>query len=140
MEATNGGYTFSDDKSRLDLDVICKWLHDSYWAQDRPREVIQKSIEHSVSFGVYHGQQQVGFGRAITDHCTWAYLCDIIIAPEHRGQGLGKWFVRCILDHPAVNTPTVVLRTRDAHGLYVPFGFKESRCMRRSGAPDLCPL
>jgi len=139
MELTKGEYLVSDDKSLLDLDVICDLLHHSYWAQDRSRETIQKSIDHSVCFGVYHRGVQVWFGRAVTDCATWAYLCDIIIAPEHRGSGLGKWLVEFILAHPAVNNGTVLLRTKDAHSLYTRFGFQESKCMRLSASPDLCP-
>ena len=138
METTKGEYTASDDKSRLDLNIVCDLLHNSYWAQNRSREAIKASIENSICFGIYHRGIQVGFGRAITDQTTWAYLCDIIITPEHRGRGLGKWFVQWILAHPAVQTDTVLLRTKDAHGLYAAFGFQESNCMRRSGTPDLC--
>ncbi len=138
MNLTRGEYELCDDKPRLDLDTIWSLLNATYWAAGRSREVIQTSIEHSVSFGVFHRGKQIGFGRAITDHATYTCLCDIIIAPEHRGFGLGKWLVESILAHPDLQTGTVYLRTRDAQSLYRLFGFKDSMCMRLGTDEDLC--
>src|SRR4051794_19210588 len=93
-------YTLTDDKSRLDLDTVCALLHATYWATSRPREIIAKSIEHSVCFALLHVGQQVGFARAVTDRATFAWICDVIVAPEHQGRGLGKWMMECVLAHP----------------------------------------
>src|SRR5688572_17287132 len=90
-EWIKGEYMISDNKSRLDLDVICRLLENTYWAANRPRELIEKSIQHSVCLGLFHGGRQVGFARAVTDRATFTYLCDVIIEPAHRGRGLGKW-------------------------------------------------
>ena len=132
MQWQRDDYVLTDDKSQLDPDAVCVWLHATYWAANRPRETIAKSIEHSACFGLFHGGQQVGFARAVTDYSTFAYLCDVIIAPEHRGRGLGKWMIECVLAHPAMQTATQCLRTRDAHSLYERHGFERTEYLRRS--------
>jgi GNAT superfamily N-acetyltransferase len=132
MEWKRGDYVCTDDKARLDMNVICELLQATYWAADRSRELIEKSVQHSVCFGLFHHHQQVGLARVITDYATFAYLGDVIVAAEHRGQGLGKWFVECILTHPSMQTATQCLRTRDAHSLYERFGFERTEYLRRS--------
>lgn len=132
MNFDRGDYLLSDDKSKLDLNVICSLLQGTYWAQSRSRDQIEKSLQHSVCFGLFHGGRQVGFARAVTDCATYCYLCDVIVAPDHRGHGLGKWIVECMLAHPDLQTTTQCLRTRDAHGLYERFGFERTEYMRRS--------
>jgi GNAT superfamily N-acetyltransferase len=75
-------------------------------------------------FGVYHGDEQVGFARVITDGATFAYLADVFIAEDHRGKGLSAWLMECILSHPDLQgLRRFLLATRDAHGLYRKFGF-----------------
>ena len=135
MEWTNGDYTLTDDQKRIDLDAVCALLNTSYWANDRPREVIAKSIQHSLCFALLHEGRQVGFCRGVTDHATFTWVADVIIAPEHRGHGLGKWMMQCLLSHPALQTISYQLCTRDAHELYEPFGFQRIEAMRRSSRP-----
>ena len=125
-------YLLNDDKSRLDLDTVCALLQRTYWAADRSRELIEKSIQHSECFGLFHRGGQIGFARVVTDYATFAYLGDVIVAAEHRGRGLGKWMVECILTHPAMRTTTQCLRTRDAHSLYERHGFERTEYLRRS--------
>jgi len=132
MNWERGKYTISDDQSQLELDFVCAQLQATYWAANRSREQIAKSIEHSICFGLFLGGKQIGFARAVTDHSTYAYLCDVIVAAEHRGHGLGKWLVETMLAHPELQTSTLCLRTRDAHGLYEPFGFERTEYLRRS--------
>ena len=132
MKLFRGDYTLTDDKSVLDLAVVRDLLASTYWAADRTAEQVDKSIQHSVCFGLFHGTRQVGFARAVTDCVTFCYLCDVIVAPEHRGRGLGKWMVECLLAHPDLQTTTQCLRTRDAHTLYEQFGFERTEYLRRS--------
>lgn len=124
MNWTRDRYEISDDKSRLNLETIVAWLQSSYWAIGRPPAVIRKSIEHSVCLGLYAGPRQIGFCRAVTDHATFTWICDVIIDPEYRGRGLGKWMVEVLITHPALQTRTQLLATQDAHALYERFGFK----------------
>ena len=128
-------YLLTDDKTRLDLKAVCAWLRDSYWAAERSRAVVEKSMEGSLCFGLFHGGVQVGFARAVTDHATFAYIADVIIAPEHRGRGLGKWLMECVVNHPGLAGQTLLLRTRDAHGLYEPLGFERMECLKMTAGP-----
>jgi GNAT superfamily N-acetyltransferase len=132
MEWTKGNYRISDDKDELDLFFVVPSLQESYWAAGRPKEIIEESIASSVCLGIYTGQRQVGFARAVTDHCTFAWICDVVVHPEFRGAGLGKWVTACLLEHPAIARCTqLLLRTRDAHGLYEQFGFQAVEAMNR---------
>lgn len=126
MEYKRDPFIISDDPAKLDLDAICDFLSRAYWAEKRPREVIEKSIRFSLNFGVYDGNRQVGFARVITDYATFAYLCDVFIHEEYRGHALGKWLMESILAHPNLQgLRRWSLATRDAHGLYKQFGFAE---------------
>lgn len=126
MEWTKDKFIISDDTSRLDLDVICDFLSRSYWADKRSRRVIEKSIQHSLNFGVYDGGRQIGFSRVVTDFSVFAYLCDVFIHEDYRGHSLGKWMMECIMSHPDLQgLRRWCLVTRDAHGLYSQFGFSE---------------
>jgi GNAT superfamily N-acetyltransferase len=133
MNWKNGGYSLTDDGSRLRLDVICALLKNTYWAANRSRETIEQCIKHSLCFGLFHGDAQVGFARVITDYSTFSYLCDVVIAPEHRGQGMGKWLLQCILEHPDLPTTRFTLFTKDAQAFYRQFGFRphEFDCLVR---------
>jgi GNAT superfamily N-acetyltransferase len=135
MEWSRGEYLLTDDKGRLDLDGIMELLRTSYWASDRPREVMQQGMEHSVCFGLFHRGRQIGFARGVTDQATFTWVCDAIIHSDHRGQGLGKWMMQCLLEHPHLQTISHHLRTEDAHGLYERFGFQRVEAMRRSIKP-----
>ena len=124
FEIQRDGFTISTDPARQDLEAICSFLARSYWASDRPRETTRRAIEHSLCFGVYDGEQQIGFARVVTDFATFAWLADVFIAEEYRSRGLGKWLVEVVLSHPDVQgVPRWFLATRDAHELYRRFGF-----------------
>ena len=123
-EYQRDSYVISTDKSKLNLHLIHNFLnHSSYWAQGRPLAIVQKSIEHSLCFGVYAGAEQVGFARVVTDHATFAWLCDVFIVETHQGQGLGKWLVECVVAHPELQRLRLsVLATSNAHELYRRYG------------------
>ncbi len=117
-------YSFSSDKSKLDIDSIHKFLKTSYWAKGIPKEIVKKSIQHSDCFGVYKDTEQVGFARVITDYATFMYIGDVYILEKDRGQGLGIELMRKIVNNPdyqAIRTWTLL--TADAHGLYEKFDF-----------------
>ena len=125
------GYSVSTDRARLDLPMIHAFLTTCYWAKGIPLETVRRSIEHSLSFGVYHDAAvpdgrgpQVGFARVITDRATFAYLGDVFVLESHRGRGLSKFLMECIHAHPDLQGfRRWVLLTRDAHGLYRSFGW-----------------
>jgi len=114
----------STEASRIDHDFVFDFLRTSYWAHARPRDAVERSIAHSLCFGAYTDGRQVAFGRVVTDRAVFAYLADIFVAPEYRGRGIAKALVRAMIDHPElVGVSMMLLRTRDAHGLYAQFGF-----------------
>ena len=127
-----GEYTISTDKARLDLGVIHGFLNTSYWAAGRSIETIQRSIENSLPFGVYKGEQQIGFARVITDYATFAWIADVFILDAFQGQGLGHWLMEVIITHPELQQfRRWVLATKDAHELYRKFGFSELKLPER---------
>ncbi|MBB6733776.1 GNAT family N-acetyltransferase [Cohnella zeiphila] len=132
MELREGEYLVSDDKSLLQLPVICGFLARSYWANGRPEEATRQAIEHSVCYGLYRGGVQIGFARVVTDGATVYYLCDVYIDEDERGKGLGKMLVGAIVRE--YERIPGFLGTRDAHGLYEQYGFRRDaeRFMRRA--------
>ncbi len=118
------GYSILTDKRKLQLEVIHGFLSVSYWAKDIPIEIVKKSIENSLCFGLYYKENQVGFARVISDHATFAYLGDVFILEEHRGNGLSKELMKEVFEHPQLQgLRRFCLGTRDAHKLYEQFGF-----------------
>ena len=115
----------STDKSKLDITTIHNFLKTSYWAKDVPIAVVEKSISNSLCFGVYELDKQIGFARVISDYATFAYFSDVFILEAYRGQGLGTWLIKSILEYSELqNLRTWLLSTADAHELYRQFGFK----------------
>ncbi|MGA7834335.1 MAG: GNAT family N-acetyltransferase [Acidimicrobiales bacterium] len=127
--AREDGYFVSDDKSRLDVARIHQRLsQECYWSLGRTRERVEVSLEHSIVVGCFGADgTQVGLARWVTDDATFAWLCDVFIVEDHRGLGIGEFMVRAAMEHPAVTGLGIrLLATRDAHGLYQRFGFKET--------------
>ena len=123
-EWQQGEYLISTDKERLDIPTIHAFLTTSYWAAGISIEIVKRSIEHSLNFGLFHGDQQVGFARMITDYTTFAYLADVFVLEPFRGRGLSKWLMQVIVAHPELQgLRKWTLFTRDAHGLYKQVGF-----------------
>ena len=124
-EWQRGDYTISTNNERLEIQTIHNFLsNDSYWAQGRSAETVQRSLENSFNFGLYKNDNQIGFARVVTDFATFAWIADVFVLPEHRGQGLSKWLMEVILEHPQLQGfRRWVLATKDAHSLYERFGF-----------------
>lgn len=147
IESRRGEFLVSTDPARIDLDLVYEFLTNCYWAKGIPRDVVARSIENSLCFGIYDesvpespssrkgrekdgatakpgAPRQVGFARVISDFATIAYLGDVFVLESHRGHGLGKWMMECIMHHPALQRMRRwILLTRDAHGLYSQSGF-----------------
>ena len=122
---TKKRYSITTDPQKLDLDAIHAFLTRSFWAEGIPKATVAKSIANSLCFGVFDGNQQVGFARVVTDRATYAYLCDVYVLESHRGLGLGKWLIDTVMAHPDLQgLRRFQLVTRDAHGLYNRHGFE----------------
>jgi GNAT superfamily N-acetyltransferase len=120
----NPHYTISTDRSRFDVEMIYSFLTHSYWAEGVPRDVVQRSIDNAMCFGVFDGDRQIGFARVITDRATYAYIGDVFILESHRGRGLSKLLMKAIMEHADLQgLRRWSLVTTDAHSLYQQFGF-----------------
>jgi len=144
IEHRRGEFVISTDRECLELDVVYGFLTNCYWAKGIPREIVARSIEHSLCFGIYYesprlakdarpfgaaqskheAPMQVGFARVVSDFATFAYLGDVFVLESYRGRGLSKWLMECVVQHPALqDLRRWILLTRDAHRLYSRFGF-----------------
>ena len=121
------GFCISTNKSKLDILAIHHFLStEAYWSLGIPFETVKKSIDHSLNFGLYHNEQQIGFARIISDFSTIAYLGDVYVLPEFRGRGLSKWLMETITSFPELQgLRRWILLTGDAHSLYKQFGWKD---------------
>ena len=118
---------FDDDPGRIDVDAVHDYLaNESYWAEGRPRDVVERLIREAQRVvGVYDGERQVGFARAFTDGVSLVYLADVYVLPEYRGRGVGVQLVREMVENGPYADLRWILHTRDAHGLYRKLGFAE---------------
>jgi GNAT superfamily N-acetyltransferase len=128
-------FLISTDKTLLQFPRLYKFLStEAYWCLGIPEETVRNAIENSLCFGVYDTSKnsQIGFARIITDSATFAYLCDVYVEDSYRGNGLSKWLMECIQEHPSLqNLRRFMLATKDAHGLYGQFGFKVTKAPER---------
>jgi len=116
------------DPARQDVDAIHAYLQRAYWCEGIPRDIVERAIRNSLCFGLLDGVAQVGLARVVTDYATYAYLCDVYVLESHRGRGLGKWLIECVMVHPQLQgLRRFNLATRDAHSLYAQFGFQPLR-------------
>ena len=123
-DEARGRLVISTDPARLDVSAVHAYLSRSYWAEGIPREIVARALAGSLCFGLYLGDRQIGLARIITDRATYAYLCDVYVVDEFRGQGLGRWLMECVMRHPDLRgLRRFSLVTRDAHRLYAPLGF-----------------
>lgn len=134
-------FTISTDRAKLDIAFVHDYLsNQSYWAQGRTLDVVKKSVENSLCFGIYDGERQIGFARVVTDETTFAWLCDVFITDDYKGRGLGKWLIETVVAYPDMQKLKIILlATRDAHELYRQYGGFDalevpSKWMTRSGA------
>lgn len=133
MDFIKDRFIISTEKEKLDIDFIHSFLTCSYWAEGISKDVIKKSVDGSLCFGVFENDitdlsagRQIGFARMITDKATFAYLADVFIIEEYRGLGLSKWLMEVIMSHPDLQgLRRMMLATRDAHKLYEKFGFTQ---------------
>jgi N-acetylglutamate synthase-like GNAT family acetyltransferase len=128
-----GEFLFSADKTKLDIGYIHHFLSkESYWAKNIPIDIVKKSIEGSLCFGVYENNKQVGFARVITDYATFGYLADVFIDKDYRGRGLSKELMKFIMEQDVIKKlRRFMLATLDAHGLYTQFGFESQEGNKR---------
>lgn len=127
MKVEQGEFAISTESDRLQTDAIHDFLtRKAYWARERTREQTETAIKNSICFGLYHQERQIGFARVISDKATFAYIGDVYVLEEFRGQGLSRWLMETIVAHPELQgLRRWLLATRDAHGLYAQFEFTQ---------------
>lgn len=119
-------YLVTADQARLDLTAIHGYLKRSYWSPGIPFALMERAVRNSLSFGLFHDDAQIGFARVVTDRATYGYLADVYVLESYRGQGLATWLIECVCSHPELQgLRRFALASRDAHGLYRKFGFRE---------------
>ena len=129
MQWTRDDYRLSTDIDEFDFDVVHRYLSEvAYWSPGIAREKVERAARHSLAFGLFLRDEQIGYARMITDTATFAYLADVFVLPAHQGAGLGKWMMQCVMAHPDLQgLRRMMLVTSDAHGLYARHGFTASR-------------
>jgi GNAT superfamily N-acetyltransferase len=141
-EEKRGTFVITTDPARLDLDAIYAYLSRVYWAKNRSRDAVERSLKNSLCFGLYEGASQIGLARVISDYATFAYVCDVYVLEAYQGNGLGTWLMKMVMAHPDLQgLRRWLLATRDAHGLYRKSGFKKLESPERwmeilSARPD----
>ncbi len=116
-------FTVDDDPARLDMAFILRILQATYWGQAYTAEKVATAFANSMVFGVYDPFRQVGIARVVTDKATVSWVCDVVISPDVRDKGLGRFLMQCIFDHPDIAPTRQMLNTRTAHGFYKRLGF-----------------
>jgi GNAT superfamily N-acetyltransferase len=126
------GYAIDTDRGRLDLDAVHGFLRTAYWSEGVLRDVVERSIDNSLPFGLYApGGELAGFARMVTDFATFAWLADVFVLEAHRGRGLGEWLVQTAVEHPELDgVRRFMLGTADAHSLYARMGFETADVAR----------
>lgn len=129
MRWTKDGYSITDDNQVADIDFITEELNKTYWAEGRPRDIVEQSVRNSIMFSMFDGHRPIGFARIVSDYSTFAWLCDVYVHPDYRGKKLGVWLMECVLRHPSTHVRLNLLATRDAQPLYAKFGYQHKDCM-----------
>jgi GNAT superfamily N-acetyltransferase len=123
-------FTISSATEGVDIDALYDMLRQSYWAKERTRGEVEKTVDNSICFSLFNGEEQIGFARILTDRVAYAVILDMIIREDFRGQGLGKWLMGCIFAHPEIAPLRQVLWTTDAYNFYKKLGFQEMTTLK----------
>jgi GNAT superfamily N-acetyltransferase len=127
MRTKHKDLELDDDPDRVDLDALWAFLStEAYWGRWRDRDAVARQVASAWRVvGAYQTStgRMVGFARAISDGDALAYLADVYVLPEFRGQGAGVALVDMMVEQGPGAAFRWMLHTADAHGLYQRFGF-----------------
>ncbi len=125
ISETKGDFFITTDPSKLDISAIHDFLSNhSYWSRNIPFEKVKTSIDNSLNFGLFNKGRQIGYARIISDFSTIAYLGDVYVLDEFRGQGHSKWLMEKVMAHPNLQgLRRWILLTGTAHELYKKYGW-----------------
>ncbi|MBI5885328.1 MAG: GNAT family N-acetyltransferase [Deltaproteobacteria bacterium] len=130
MKWMKDGCILTDEKEFVDLDAVHAMLSRTYWAKGRPKETVKATIEASLCFTLLREGRQIGFTRVLSDFAVYAILLDVVVMGDARGQGLGKWMVKSVMEHPAIASLNKMLWTRDGDDFYSQAGFSERKDLK----------
>jgi len=130
MKRTRGGFALYDERDRVNAELVHSLLVETYWARGRSLQTVKDTIARCLCFSLYDGASQIGFARALTDYATYAIILDVVIHERFRGQGLGRWMMECITNHPDLVPLKQALWTADADDLYRKCGFSVPQNLR----------
>jgi GNAT superfamily N-acetyltransferase len=127
LSKSRDGLLLSDDETMLDLAIVHYWLSiESYWANGRDIDTVEKSLTFSYPIGVYAGTSQVAVARIVSDRATFAWICDVFVDEKFRGRGIGTWLAESSVEWAEKNgIKRIILATRDAHEVYSRVGFEQ---------------
>lgn len=132
------GYELDDDRSRVDIDAVHRFVTEAYWAKGRSRDVVAALVAGATRVvGLYHDGEQVGFARVVSDGLVFAYLADVYVLEEHRGRGLGQAVVEAAVEGSELRACRWLLQTSGSQTLYERFGFESLTDGRVMGRPRL---
>lgn len=116
---------FSNKGKDMDLDLIYNFIKNSYWGKLRTFEEQKKAVENTLNFGLFHNGKQIAFARVMTDYVFFAYILDVFVIEDYRGNGYSKLLMKHILNNESIKkVDKWILATQDAHSLYAKFGFE----------------
>jgi GNAT superfamily N-acetyltransferase len=123
MKWTRDNFVLYDERDKVDVETVHAMLTEAYWARGRSLDTVQDTVDRCLCFSLYDESSQIGFTRVLTDYATYAIILDVLIQEPYRGQGLGKWMIECITNHPDIVSLKQALWTSSADGLYRKCGF-----------------
>jgi len=121
---TKGNYTITTDKDKIDFDKISSLFSNNYMNYKITKDILLETLNNSLCFSIFRGENQIGFARVISDYSTFAFLCDVHIDELYRGKGIGTWMLECILSYPNLQQLNKwLVNSNEAKDLYEKFGF-----------------
>lgn len=125
--------SLTTDQQNFNFEVIFQFLsNDAYWSKDITRTELEEILKDNLCFGLFFEKEQIGLAILTTDFASFAYLSDVFVLEDYRGQGAGKWMLEQIVAQPELKALNLLLSTEDAQEFYEKFGFKVV-----GGSPDM---
>lgn len=80
-------------------EVVDLYVDAGWWEEGWSQDVIPAMVKNSFRFvGLFNGSELVGMGRALSDGVSDAYIQDIVVRTDYRGQGWGLKIVKLLVD------------------------------------------
>jgi GNAT superfamily N-acetyltransferase len=92
--------------------------------REKSADVLEVSFSNSrfVCFA-YDGGTLIGAGRALADGVDCSYIADIVVHPDHQGQGVGSAILKRLVDMSAGHRVVILYAVPGREGFYRRHGF-----------------